>query len=369
MEEQTNVYGISARFLPWEEKGCQIASLHMFELLGGDIAYGDLELWFPDTDEASELITEESTGTIILKDTKPNGLEYTIPIFINSRSFFSNILWISFTCIPDKSFMTDRISLEHTDIGTALNDLYPNPEKEKHNRVDIRTESDVNNNIPIYQTDETNYNLLKRLAYSYKRDSVFTFGFEGFMIKDTVGINSLGKDENSVQFELTGQLDMDNTEMYKLNYNKILNTTPFNPWVNKDESATKEDYSEKEPKNCKVLINYTTYSIMGTDYYQLQENYNYNSNFLNSDYYTSFTITGVDMPSYKIGDVVTYNRASQQTSYPFTKFLVASNEVFWSQNGASRLGPHGKQFEWSSKLLGIQPGKWSEESEENKGLL
>lgn len=75
------------------------------------------------------------------------------------------------------------------------------------------------------------------------------------------------------------------------------------------------------------------------------------------------------MPSYKIGDIITYSRASQESKYPFTKFLVASNEVFFSQNGASRLGPHGEQFEWSSKLLGIQPGKWSEEGEENEGLL
>lgn len=363
-EEQENVYGISVKFKPWEEKGYLVASLHMFECLGGDIAYGDLELWFPDTDDASELITEEQTGTIELSDNKENGITYKVPIFINSRSFFGNIMRLKFTCVSDKSFFTNRISLEHTDIGTAIKDLYPDKK-----RVDIRTESDVNNNIPIYQTDETNYSLLKRLALSYKRDSVFTFGFEGFMLKDTVGINSIGKNEKSFNFEFTGQLDMDNTEMYKLSYNQYLNANPFNPWEDKDVAATKKDYTDLQPINCRALIDYTTYSIMGTDYYQLQNNYNYNTNFVNSNYYTSFSITGVDMPTYKIGDIITYSRASQKSKYPFTKFLVASNEVFWSQNGASRLGPHGKQFEWNSKLLGIQPGEWSEEGKGNEGLL
>lgn len=355
MEEQKNVYGISVKFMPWEEKGYLVSSLHMFECLGGDLAYGDLELWFPDTDNASELITEEQTGTIEMKDTKKNGLTYKIPIFINARSFFGNVLNVRFTCISDKAFFTDRISLEHTDIRTAITDLYPG-------KKDIRTQSDVNNNITIYQTDETNYNLLKRLAYSYKRDSIFTFGFEGFMIKDTVGINSFGRNENSSNLEFTGMLDMDNTEMYKLNYNQYLNANPFNPWENREESTTKKDYTDLQPTNCRSLIDYTTYSIMGTDYYQLQENYNYNYNFMNSNYYTSFTITGVDMPFYKIGDILTYSRASQESKYPFTKFIVASNEVFFSQNGASRKGPHGKPFEWSSKLLGIQPGKWSKDN-------
>lgn len=370
-QQQTDVYKVSVTFDPWENKGYLIAYLHMFECLGGDLAYGELELWYPNTDDASELLTEEQTGTIKLSDTKEDGLNYEIPIFIKSRSFFNNIMKVDFICIPDKSFFTNRISTEHIDIGTALKDLYPDPDNNKKYN-DIRTESDLNNDIPIYQTDETNYSLLKRLAYSYKKDTVFSFGFEGFMIKDTIGTNSLGKDENSFEFELTGGgFELDNTDMYKLSYNQVLNTTPFNPWEDKDNSATKEDYTDLEPKNCRALINYTTYSILGKDYYQLQENYEYNYNFLNSNYYTSFTLTGLYVPKYKIGDILTYTRAQQKqkSQYPFTKFLVASNEVFYSHNGASRKGPHGQQFEWCSKLLGIETGKWSEESEENEGLL
>ena len=361
MDEQQNAYKVSVKLEPWESKGYTIAYLHIFEVLGGLIANGDMELWYPNTDEALKLVTEEQTGILELKDSKKKGLTYKIPIFINSRSFFENILKINFTCISDKGFYTNRISLEHTDIGSAITSLYPGTK-------DIRTKSDVNNGIPIYQNDETNYTLCERLAYSYKRNSIFTFGMEGFMIKDTIGINSLGNDEHSSILEFTGMLDMDNTEMYKLNYNQKLNTTPFNPWEDKDEATTKKDYTNLQPINCRSIINYTDYHIVGTDYYQLHNNYEYNYNFLNSTYYTSFTITGVDMPSYKIGDILTYKRANQKTSYPFTKFIVASNEVFWSQNGASKRAPHGNQFEWSSKLLGIQPGTWSEEGD-NSGLL
>ena len=352
--EQKNAYGISLKFKPWDEKGYYVASLHMFECIGGEIAHGDMELWYPSTDSALEMITEGQTGELELKDTKKNGLTYNIPIFIESRDFFGNIMKVWFSYIYDKKFYTERISLEHTDIGTAIDSLYKGAK-------DIRTTSDLNNNIPIYQTDETNYNLCKRLAYSFKRDSIFAFGMEGFMIKDTIGINSFGKDENNFILEFKGMLDMDNTEMYQLNYNQYLNVNPINPWEDKDEAATGKDYTDLQPKNCRAMIDYTTYSIMGTDYYQLQDNYNYNYKFMNSDYYTSFTITGVVMPYYKIGDILTYSRADQKSQYPFTKFLVASNEVYISQNGASRTGPHGKQFEWSSRLLGIDPGKWSED--------
>ena len=69
------------------------------------------------------------------------------------------------------------------------------------------------------------------------------------------------------------------------------------------------------------------------------------------------------MPKYKIGDVLTYKRAdNQNTKYPFKKYIVASNEVFFSQNGSSERGPHGQQFEWTSKLLGLEKGKWSEDN-------
>lgn len=360
MSEEKNTYNISVKLTPWGEKGYQVVSLHLFECLGGDIAHGELELWYPNDNEAEKLITDQQTGELELKDTKENGLTFKIPIFIDSRRFFKNILRLKVTCISDKSFMVDRISTKHDDIGSAIKSLYPG-------EVDIRTKSDINNNIPIYQMDETNYSLCKRLAYSFKKNSIFAFGIEGFMLKETIGTNSLGKDENSYDMEFKGMLDMDNTEMYKLNYNRLLNTTPFNPWEDTDNSATGNDYTDLQPVNCRSLINYTSYSIMGKDYYQLSENYQYNYNFLNSDYYASFTITGVDMPTYKIGDVLTYKRADQKTSYPtnLTKYLVASNEIFFSQNGASTRGPHGKQFEWTSKLLGIKEGEWSKDEEDN----
>ncbi len=362
MEE--NAYRISVDFTPWNEKGCMVVSLHLFECLGGEIANGDMELNCPDIDEALELITEEQTGNIIIKDNNDDGLKYEVPIFIESRRYFENILNISFTCISDKSFYTDRISLEHADINDALDSLYPG-------KKDIRTKSDLNNNIPIYQTDETNYSLCERLAYSFKKDTIFAFGMEGFMLKDTIGTNSLGEDEKSYELVFLGMGDMDNTDMYNLTYDKILNTEPFNPWEDKDKdlSTTKEDYTDLEFKNCRALINYTTYNIVGKDYYDLQETYNYNYNLMNSNYYTSFEITGEYIPQYKIGDVLTYKRANQKVNYPFTKFIVASNEFYFSQNGASRRGPHGKQYEWTTGLLGIEPGKWSEETKNDGKLL
>ena len=60
----------------------------------------------------------------------------------------------------------------------------------------------------------------------------------------------------------------------------------------------------------------------------------------------------------KLGDIVTYQRAEQESKYPFTKFLVYSNELFISQDNSKKVGPHGMKFEWTTKLLGIETGKW-----------
>ena len=351
---------IYIRFSPWMKNGYMTNKIRLIESLGGEIAKGEAELTFPAVDESLELVTEERTGELFIEDRKTNGVSYTIPVYIYEREYYKNILNIKFYCIKDYKFFTDRISIEYNDINDAINKIYPG-------NIDIRTESDINNNIVIYQNDETNYSLCKRLAYSYKKKSVFSFGFEGFMLKDLIGTNSIGKDENSVEMIYYGNLNAANTDLYKLNYEKTINTVPFNPWENKDDSATKEDYTDLQPKNCRAIIDYTNYTIVRSDYYQLIDNSLYNRRLMGANY-SDFIITGSDIPFYKIGDVLTYKSPEHVYSYPFKKFLVLSNEVFISQNGASESGPHGLNFEWITKLKGLDEGEWSKEIEDD-GLL
>lgn len=365
--KQSTTNQITVKFLPWMEYGFTANKIHLFESLGGEIAKGEMELTFPIADESLKLVTEEKTGQLFIEDGKDNGVNYRIPIYIYERSYFKNILRIKFFCIEDYKFFTDRISIEYKDITDAITKLYPGyPET-----VDIRTKSDINNNIVIYQNDETNYSLCKRLAYSYKQNSVFSFGFEGFMLKDLYGINSLGKNEESYSFIFSNSLSGINTDLYNLRYEKTKNTKPFNPWVNKDESTIKQkDYSQLQPQNCRAIIDYTNYTIVREDYYKLAENSLYNRRLMATSYSDcEFTID--DVPLYKIGDVLTYDTTmtpEQTYPYPFKKFLVLSNEIYISQNGAGEIGPHGLKFDWTTKLKGLEAGEWTKEIKDD-GLL
>ena len=341
MSAVKNSSGISIEFTPWTDHGFVVDSLHMYEKIGGELGMGTLELIFPESPENNELITEEQGGLITIEDTKESGVSYSIPIFITERHYFKNTVTLKFVCCEDKKFFMDPISITYSDIGNALSTLYPG-------NKDIRTDSDVNNNVEVYQINETDMDFCTTLAYSYKRNAIFAYGWAGFMIKDLVGINSQGKDENNNELYIVGQGFMENANPYSLNYNKYLLYEPQDLWEGKEE----------KPVNLGSIKNYNDYIITGTDYYKLHENRMYNQRLMNSNLYTSFIIVGADIPDYKLGDIVTYQRAEQDTRYPFTKFLVYSNELYLSQDNSKKVGPHGMKFEWTTKLLGIETGKW-----------
>ena len=359
-ENNTNSVSASNRaeinFKPWTDIGFRIVELHLVESLGGEVANGYIDLWLPDEDNALKYVTEQNTGTITIEDkSKENGVSYNIPVFIENRKFFRNTLTLNVSCIGDSRFFTESLSnISFPNIDNALETLY-------FGKLDKRTESDINNQIPIFQFNETNYSLCKKLAMSYKYDSIFAFGWEGFLIKDRIGINSYGKNENNNILAVNGGSDINNTTPYTLCYNKFLNHTPINPW----ETETNEGL---KAKNCRSIVTYNKYSIMGTNYSQLIDNYKYNERLINSSLYSTISLTSTVIPTYKLGDIIIYKRPEETTSKPFEKYLITSNEIFISQNGASHVGPHGFKFEWSSKLLGIEKGTWNENNKENEIL-
>lgn len=340
MSAVKNSSGISLEFTPWTDRGFVIDSLHMYERIGGELGKGNISLIFPDSPENNELITDEQKGIITVSDTKESGVSYTIPIFIMGREYFKNTVTLNFVCCEDKKFFMDPHSISYSDITNALNILYPG-------NKDIRTDSDVNNNVEVYQMNETDMEFCTTLAYSYKRNAIFAYSWSGFILKDLIGINSQGKNEKDSGILIVGQSFMENAKPYALNYNKYLLYEPQDLFEGKDK-----------PLNLGSIKNYNDYIISGTDYYKLHENRMYNRIIMNSELYTSFITVGADIPDYKLGDIVFYQRAEQESSYPFTQFLVYSNELFISQDNSKKVGPHGMKFEWTTKLLGIETGKW-----------
>lgn len=357
-----NTLGIEVEFKPWTDTNYRVNYLHIFESIGGELASGDIHLWHDNSDDALDLVTNETTGTLVIRDTKEGGtgIEYEIPIFITRREFYRTTLDLNFICIPDVSFIESPISTEYDDITDALNSLYPG-------NIDIRTDTDLDNDIKIYQMCETNYDLCTRLAYSFKHDTIFAYSWDGFMLKELCGEKNSQGDTESLDdppIKLGALGLMNYTTKYNLTYNADLNFAPVNTWEDSDNSATQTDYSDYEFKNCRAITDYDVYCLCGTKYQSLVENYRYNKNLMDANIYSKMIITGGDFPGYKLGDVIKFTSPEQVSSYPFEVFLVASNEIFFATETSDTLSPNGKMFEWTTKLYGLDNGTWAEKKEE-----
>jgi len=362
MSAVKNTVGIELDCTPFTESNYRIVYLHMIESLGGAIASGEISLWHDNSDKAVKLVTSQNTGTIKIRDTKDGGIEYEIPFYIKKREFYKTTLKLSFVCLSDIAFTDNVISTEYDDITDAINTLYPG-------KKDIRTKTDISNDLTIFQMCETNYDLCTRLAYSFRHETIFGYSWEGFILKELCGesssrgIKEVIGDTNSNVPKLSALALMNFTSKYNLTYDTDLLYNPINAWEDTDNSTTKTDYTDYEFLNCRAITDFRDYHLCGTDYYQLTENYRYNKNLMDAGLYTTMVITGTDFPGYKLGDVIEFRSPEQQVKYPFNFYVIASNEIFYATEVSDRVGPYGNTFEWTSKMYGLNTGEWAEKQE------
>ena len=351
MAKYTNSYKVSINFTPWFDNGYRFDNIHLYEELGGKLASGEISMVHDGSKEALELITNQYTGQITLE--KDGGNIYTIDIFIINREYFKNFLTLKFVCIKDKKFYTELIQAEWGDITEAIETLYPG-------KKDIRCDCDINNNLTIFQNSESNQSLCSKLSYGFKKNSVFAYGWEGYMIKEIIGIDSGGHQEP--YYEVKGTSEFHQIDSYNLNYYKKIYYTPTNPWEplkgdeNNGEQAANsdDDYTDKQPKNSRALQMYDDYTIVGRDYEQLMHNFWDNKKYMETTFFTSFRLKDFNIPLYKLGDILTYSREEQETKLPWTLFLVKSNELFMAIEDSNSVGPDGENFSWTSLLVGVE---------------
>ena len=352
----SNTYQVSLDFQPWfdKDKGhYKFTSVHLYEELGGQIAYGSMHMIHDGSDVALKLITDQYTGEITLKDEKENGLEYKIPIFITDKEFEKNYLNIEFLCIKDKSFIFNVHSSEWKDIKNTIESIYPG-------KKDIRIETDIQNSkLKYFQNNETDIDFLIWLCYSYRRQSIFTFGWEGLMIKDTMGkFDHSGNNEKPApKLYLREDADLVQMDQDSDPYSREIYKLPYNCWEDKSGKKEFQDYTEWEPINLRVVKRNDGMKVVQSDYYPLLENRKYNMLYQNSDYFTTFRVKCFEMPRYKIGDVLDYRRQSRVSSkinWPFKYYLVMSNELFYSTEESDMVDEEGYKFSWISKLWGLE---------------
>lgn len=389
---------IAVSISPWTDKkdggevSFSVVMLQVKEMIYGEIPGGRVELLHTGKGDARKYIKEQETATISISDEKADkeypGFTYEFNVFITNRQYQNNQITLDFVCIPGddlvrgKNFYTALYSETYPSIWDAIDASYPGP-------IDKRCETNVPDTVSVYRDNETSYDFVKRLGFSWKNRGVFAFGWEGLLLKEIVGINSFGvseEDEEKIQHIKGDQNDWSQVSYHKLKYNKNQNMKFFNVWEdpNKDsdenliKSVTPDDwYKEIEPKHVTSSIAGQDYKIHRKDYSVMHENRSGNETFSSCGGYSSITLVGDDMPRrWKLGDIILYERNRNDDSDSAgeegegnvkpAKFLVVSNEMFFSQNGSSRRGPHRKIFEWTTILWSVEKKEnYSEELEKN----
>lgn len=332
--------GVEVTIEPFSSNGWKFTRLTMTEVLGGKIAEGKISFLSTGSEKSLELVTGEGMVNYVqISLKKEKGVSYNIKGFITSRNWVLNSLDIEFICVPDKSFLTEPQILTQSDITRALKILW------KWDNIDIRCKSDINNNIPLQQLGESNYNLCKKLAYSFKKNSIFTFGLEGFMIKDMIGIDSLGNKEPNIKVLGDGQVNQ--TSGYNFNYNYKLYKEASDPWE-------EEGYSEnRQSPNLSSLTIDQDYYLVSRSHWNLLSNYVHNKNLMESKLFTSFNIVTPDtLPDFKIGDTILYERSTDNQKRSFNTFLVSKMTFFISSEEDK--DENGLGFSVTSTLKGIQ---------------
>lgn len=347
--------GISIEFTPWTDNSrFKITKLHLYEELGGSVAYGDVDMIHDGTDEALRMITEQNTGKIIIKSDSDKGLVYEIPVCIISRSHLKFGMSADLVCTEDIDFITKRVTETFDDIESALDIAYKG-------KKDIRTKPDSSvSSTKEFQTCQTGSEFCSKLCGSYKKNVVYALGWEGLLIKDLVGIDSFGNDEPNIVLE-DGNI-MAASSCQKFTYNNNLLEEPIDCFTGSDYSLTNENYSELAPNNLASIICKDEYHIVGRKYLEHIDNWRYNSRIFNSDLYSSFKIRGVELPTYKLGDVLKYYPSSKdnEQSNPFKVYLVKSNEFFYSNEDSLVTDSLGTKLSWTTLLIGLEEGDWSD---------
>lgn len=343
---------ISVNLLPWSEHGLVVTSLKIHEELGGSLAHGSAELMYSDQNEPINVFLKQYTGLLTIE--RLNSHKIQIEIFIINRRYIRNYIILDFVCIYDKRFFTDLKSVEYKDISETLQSLYPG-------NIDIRCESDINNKLPLIQYMETDQSFCTKLALSFKKNIIFAYGWEGFMLKDLKdGINSIGNKEeydsknkiikNSIILGGVGVEEIDQTNIV---YDFMRFEKPWDPWEKPGEDSSLPNYSAFIPQNSKTLKYFNTYLTLGKDYYSLIENYLYNKQLMNSDLFATKQILINDIPNFKLGDVITYKHLSERgIDFPHKTYLVKSNTLHILLNKGTNFST-GSDIKWTSTLLSL----------------
>lgn len=350
-------------FTPWTDSGYRVTSLHVIEKLGGVIPKGEMSLFFADSSGnfPGDLVKSQNTGTIKLADEKeyPENLKYEFDVFITHRKFYGNYVDLEFVVTNNIDFYNKRISrylYKSIPLKKKIEMLFPG-------KVDFRTTDPDVPDITVFQNCETNYEILTRLCYAYKKKSIFCYSWDGLIIKDLVGLRDHWGNSEPVK-ELDVYRLMQQSEPYDLNYDKLQNHDAFYPWATGEETTTQNDYTAYDSKYFTVQMDYQKYTVVEKEHDPYMMNTWLNTKMMNYPGHTTLKMVSTSMPHYKIGDALKNVGESKNISItiPWKIFVVYSNELYYSVDANNKLDENGFRYSWTSYFYGYEKYPFNEQA-------
>ena len=344
MRRYQNQYGYTINVDPWFNMGYRLVSVELVEVLGGGLARGILRMIGSQSNLESLMIRESlHTGTFSIL--KSGTVVKEFKVFFNSRTYKREMLTLGFVCIPDPKYVRDLITQSYRgELQDIIQSIFT-----EEGFLDIRCMSDIQGEIRLYQTNESDISFLERILSGYRRNSVYGYSWEHLIIKETCTPEEI---KSAPIVEAMSEEQSPATKKYT----KSLYNASRNRW---EES---EDYSKSSP------INVTSTSFMGgrigyasPQHQDLVMNSKKNIANLGSSYFQRLTITLKALPSYQIGNVVQYYRVDNQNSHliwPYKYYLVYGNRMFFSTSGTGVTDPmvpkNQGNYTFSTVLVGLE---------------
>lgn len=356
---------ITVEIIPYLFLGYKVHTLQLFESIGGNISRGELviELTTDIREDTKDMAAIYDWDIVEIKiDDGQTDVSYDIFGWVMSRESIPNdCIKITFYVYPLKEGEPFKNREFFTCPQVTCYPTYKQP-KQLNNIIqqlwngdkafEIRCESDLTE-LPsyIWQRNETNCQLLTKILYSYKKNSIFGYSLSGGFIKDIIGKDWMNRTEPCVM--QVGQHESEQSTGLSRNTEYLLHQKFQDPWENID--STQHPGSDKSTNIIISTVDGYRYLYTTQEWNQMQTNYRFNKKNLDTSFYSSLEInTPNQLPRFKLGDTIVYTHIKDGSKNKEKIFMVSSNQFYIAAPDVEDTDQWGNKFSVTSVLRGLE---------------
>lgn len=367
---------ITVDFDPWFDQGFRFVCLHLFENLGGEMAWGEIIMEYefnaPAGFETLRFRDVETYGQLTILVENNLVQRGTIPVCVYKRwhDVVNQTVTLRFWCIPNGAFMTEKRKLlwgpniALMDIIKALTPttLLPRPLCYKPLNPLI---TDVSNELELkyHQNNITDHEFLNNILFGYRHNLVFGYAWDTLLMKKTISTDSHHNDE--IKLVARDRIEFTQIDPHMKEYRPSIYNPPLEIWSK--EFVGNEEYATKHPVNPYIWRQYEEENVVERKYQTLHSNVMYNKMMIESNMVRNLRLINDEtIPDYYLGDCLFYDRQGQFQSIDVAepsnanRWIVRSNELFFSIDGSPFVHElNGKNFAFVSKLLMLEDSQSS----------